>query len=54
LSAGSATVRQLLIIYRQQINNRQDIAEKTRICALGPPETVLMTWAASKRWRAPL
>jgi len=35
VAAGSATVSQLVTIYRQRLLDRQGIAEKTRISAIG-------------------
>jgi integrase len=49
VSAGGATVAQLVAIYRQRINDRPDIAAKTRIGALGALETILKTWPGIER-----
>jgi integrase len=44
-AAGAATMAHLIAIYRRRIDERSDIAEKTRIGALGAMDTVLKTWA---------
>jgi len=49
VSSGGATVAQLVTIYRQRIGERSDIAEKTRISALGALETVIKTWTGFER-----
>jgi integrase len=49
VSIGSATVAQLIAIYRQRVKDRTDIAEKTKISALGSLDTVLKTWAGFDR-----
>jgi integrase len=49
VSAGGATLAQLVAIYRQRIKERSDIAEKTRIGAVGALETVIKTWPGFER-----
>jgi len=49
VSAGGATVAQLIAIYRQRVNERQDIAPKTKISALGSLDTVIKTWPGFDR-----
>jgi integrase len=52
VASGSATVSQLVTIYRQRLADRQGIAEKTRVGALGALDTVLRTWEGLE-WLAP-
>lgn len=49
VSAGSATVAQLVAIYRHRVAERPEIAAKTRIGALGALGTVLKTWDGFER-----
>jgi hypothetical protein len=49
VSSGGATMKQLVMIYRKGLEDRQGIAEKTRISALGALKTELGTWVGFEK-----